>query len=397
MPNGKTSSRESLLSTRTKTSGPHCVPAPRSIAAFANVPAGHGGEFRWSGLFFAMIGKEFTKHKVKDPTAYRAQLDKSALMKVMAALVSSSALPQHGKSALYTQEPRQQKNLASKIGFKCRESFSRNLRRSPRMLTKQFKKAAKACIYKFAFNQGEASGHYVTGSGYKMPRAKEMSQHPQFGDYWRDLQTRLQELKKAGAFADYAWIPGWLFDANLNAGPLDRLVMLVLAFHGLLAIDEKTGRMKKEFVQLSYGHIAGCLGIHRDTVARCVNFWKSIHVLSVEEQPGHWTLNGAKIAEYVDGAMWTQEYNKIWYLPGKEFNEVRAQEEIERFKRVSAHGGAGYSKWWDAADEAHAATVKAFMGQRKTLGSFWLACWSAMRGRGVPDDYIRTLIPRPPG
>jgi hypothetical protein len=343
-----------------------------------------------------MIGKEHTKHKVKNPDGYRAQLDKSALMKVMAALVASSALPQHGKSAMYTQ-PRQQKNLAQKAGFKCRESFNRNLRRSPKLLTKQFKKAAKACVYAFAFDQGEAAGHYVKGSGFKMPRAKEMCRHPQFGGYWRDLEARLQNLKKGGAFADYAWIPGWLFDVNAPGSAIDRLVMLVLAFHGLLAIDEKTGRMKKDHLQLSYPHIAGCLGIHRDTVAASINFWQSIHVLSVEEQQGAYFLNGVEVPAGTDGAMFTQEYNKIWYLPGKEFNETQAQAEVERFARQSLAGGLRNSGWWIPAGDIHTALVREFMGQRRTIGRFWSECWTRMRSRGIPDKYIEALIPRPPG
>lgn len=345
-----------------------------------------------------MVGKVFTKHQVKNPAGYRAQLDKSALMRVVAALASDSALPQPGKSPLYTQEPRRQEHLASRIGLKCRESFSRNFRKSPKFVTKNFKRAAKACVYAFAFDQGKEAS-YIKDGDFRPPRPGEMRKRPEFAEYFSEMKDRvdLLKLESKGTFSDYAWIPGWIFHPSAPGNALDRLVLLVLAFHGLFAINKENGRMEKEVLQLSYTHIAACIGIHRDTVARCMNFWRDKGLLSIEEQPGHWTRNGVKVAEYQPGDVWNQEANKIWYLPGKEFNEAQAIAEIERFSIASMKGGIRSSGWWPLAADAHTSVVKEFVGQRHTIGRVWGECSARMRDRGVPEDYIRALIPRPPG
>lgn len=368
------------------------------------MPAGHEcGEFRWAGVFFMMVGKVFTKRIVKDPNGYRAQLDKSAYMKVLAALVASKALPEHGINPTFNHEPRRQHNLAMKLGLKCRESFSRNFRKSPRILNKSFKRDAKASVYEFAFNQGQAvakeHGGYIEGVGYKTPRAGELRKDPVFGDYWRELKDRFKSIQGeiSEGVSDYAFIPGWIFNPFAPGGPLDRLVLLVLAFHGLMAIDHKTGRMKKEMLQLSYPYIAACLGIHRDTVQRCVNFWVKIGLLSVQEQPGFYSVNGVKVDGPCEGSVWTQESNKIWYLPGKEFNELQAQIEKARFQRTANLGGLRKAHWFQPAEEIHGAVLKEFAGKRHTISGFWTECSDRMRRRGIHEDFIRAVIPRPPG
>jgi hypothetical protein len=100
-----------------------------------------------------MEGVRHSKHEVVSAT-YRAQLDKSAFFRFVAPLIFSSSIPRDGisRTAVF---PRTHSELARMMGYKCRESYTRNGCRAPRLVARQIGKLVKGSVYRFLFAEGD--------------------------------------------------------------------------------------------------------------------------------------------------------------------------------------------------------------------------------------------------
>ncbi len=322
-----------------------------------------------------MQGRRFTKHEVKTG-GYRAQLDKSSFLRSVMPLAAQSAIPQQG--TVRHSRPTTDSKLYRSIGYKWRESYTRNRLRAPKLI-RHNKFFAKASLYTFAFGEGKQQA--LGDDSYTMPTSAEMRDNPEFGVFWE---------KAAKEHSGYDWIAGWILHPNAPGNPQQKLVLVVLASRGLF--DVKNGRIHGK-LQIAEQTIAGQLGISRDTVSRALDYWVAIGLLEIKENPGYWELDGKKVPSLTAGATWRQPSNTIFYAPGRVFNQEQAARERQRFMLASKSWQDSY--WFQRAADVHAETLKEWLGTEKKISTFFVECRTRLR-HVVPEALIDVLVPRGP-
>jgi hypothetical protein len=353
------------------------VAGPAKCLLDLGVRPGHDADVRFPRLFIGMNGVKYSAHDAREHS-YRAELDKSCFLRFAAPIIAATAIPRPWLKSS-SVNPVTHARLAASIGYKWRESYTRNAGNAPRLIgfDPRYKRAVKGCIYRYLFPEGEQYKLSRRKKGvdwdedaetFAMPTAHEMRANAEFQKYWQ---------ANSRAWALYFWTPGWIFDARTPGTPYNKLVLIALASFGLFALDAH-GHCKGEMQQPNET-IGSRVGLSADAVQSALSFYQKLGLIQVVEHVGRYFLNkqpvrggwekdgmpvkkGTEGEVYIEppaGALWRQPPNTIYYVAGREFDNDKVLAEQARFRE--AVKAVQSSIWSMAIEDIH----------RATLGEWW--------------------------
>jgi hypothetical protein len=367
---------------------------------------------------------------------YRAQLDKSAILRHLAPLFAAEALPAYGRRR------KEQKAIAhavaaAMIGYRdpasytrnCNRSWKRNARKIRQRMVRAQRRNSKPNWHSFTFGPGkpkpgEKDFKVVAGARHPDefwidPKLDQLREDPEVGAYFKDVKSGNGYLR----------IPLWFLDPKMPGRPIHRLVLCAL-LEATSSKQAPAGIFSREGTgeaSIDYTYLASRLGVCRDTVSDAIRFWSvwgstsdntqkfgagidpegkatpgklSGPLFRVIEQEGYFELNGSRIAKgqtVPEGAKWRQPPNRIIYLPGRILHEQQAAEEKLRLSGALANLRVNLrdSQFAQLATKIHSELLEAITGKDHRLDTFYSLWRQTALKAGVPSSLMELLIPFP--
>jgi hypothetical protein len=370
-----------------------------------------------------MAGQEFAKFEKKEVTAtYRAQLDKSRLLRQVLPMIFLGSIPRDGIDCTQVYK-HTHGEFAAAMGYTWTESYTRNARKAPKFVKRQMRQLVKGAVYRFVF-QGAKPNPIYGPNDFTMSSAKELREDKEWQKYWRTVR---------GEYSGYTQMPAWLLDPRTPGTPYEKLALVALASFGLFTLDAN-GHCKGE-LQKELAAIASRVGLSPDAIRSALATYQELKLLQVKVHPvryvlhgkvvGGWMVDGEPVAchggsahpkrakekladgaicprcgaawkEPPEGAALRQPPNTIYYVAGREFSEDKAAAEMARF--LAAGQPVRDNPWFDQAVALHAAVMREWIGTRQLERTLHAESKARMLKAHVPGWMIDLLFRRkPPG